>query len=92
MEPIDFKHSNKELQAPDEEATRQQYGDAVTDIVALPVWTDGIQCVSCWKMSWRERLSALLFGRCWVMVLSGSTQPPVWVDAEKEFLVEETPD
>ena len=54
MEPIDFKHSNKTLQAPDPKATEEQYGDAVTEIVELPVWTDGIHCVSCWKMSWRE--------------------------------------
>jgi len=51
--------------------------EAATNIVSLRVWTDGEQCVSCWRMSWRERLSALLFGRVWLQVLSGDNQPPV---------------
>lgn len=34
--------------------------------------------VSCWTMSWRERLSALVFGRVWVWVHAGGvTQPPI---------------
>lgn len=43
----------------------------------LPVYVDGKQCVSCWQLSWKEKLSALLFGRIWLYVLSGETQPPV---------------
>ncbi len=62
------------------------YPEDVTGIDPLPVWTDAKQCVSCWKMSWRERLSALLFGRVWVAILSGDTQPPVYVQASREYL------
>jgi hypothetical protein len=39
-------------------------------------------------MSFRERLSALLFGRVWLFVLSGKTQPPVSLFAAKEALEE----
>lgn len=34
--------------------------------------------LSCWRMSWRERISALLFGRVWIWVHAGGmTQPPI---------------
>lgn len=45
----------------------------------LPVamTTEG-SLVSCWRMTWSERLSALAFGRVWVWVHTGTkTQPPV---------------
>ena len=45
----------------------------------LPIWHDGTQCISCWRPSWRERLSILFFGRIWLSVFSGMRQPPVWV-------------
>jgi hypothetical protein len=56
------------------------YSENVTDVAPLPRWTDGEQCVSCWRMTWRERINALLFGRVWIAVLSGSTQPPVYAE------------
>jgi len=40
---------------------------------SLDVWCDSKKCISLWKMSWKERLSALIFGRVWVYVLSGET-------------------
>ncbi len=44
----------------------------------LPVYNDDGSCLSCWDMSWRERISALLFGRVWLWVRGGGrTQPPV---------------
>ena len=41
------------------------------------------QCISCWKLSWRQRIAALVHGRVWLSVLSGYTQPPVWMDCSK---------
>lgn len=77
MEPVTFEHSNKTL-------VPGEYSD---DIVgALPIWTDGEQCVSCWKMSLGDRLRALLFGRVWLAVLSGKAQPPVSVVVAREYL------
>ncbi len=44
----------------------------------LPVYNHDGSLLSCWDMSWRERVSALVFGRVWLWVRSGGrTQPPV---------------
>ena len=75
MKPITFPQSNTTLNKPlnmtDDECS------------PLAVYRDGKQCISCWKMSWKERISALLFGRTWVWVLSGNTQPPIALEATK---------
>ena len=72
MKPIKFDEANKNLLKPqnmtDEECS------------SLWVFTDGQQCISCWKMSFKQRLSALIHGKVWLSVCSGQTQPPVWVD------------
>ena len=81
MKPIKFERANKNLLKPanmtDEECS------------SLWVYTDGNQCVSCWKMTWKQRIKALLYGRIWLSVLSGETQPPVWIDCEKTVFSEE---
>ena len=75
MKPIKFAEANKNLLKPqnmtDEECS------------SLWVFTDGEQCISCWKMSFKQRLSALIHGKVWLSVLSGQTQPSVWVDCAK---------
>ena len=86
MRPISFKHANRTLGPP----TKQDYSENVMGIAPLPVWSDGEQCVSCWQMSWRERLSALLFGRVWIALLSGETQPPASAQVSQEYLTEAT--
>ena len=68
------------------EATRRpDRPDDMTEKECSPraVWTDGRMCVSLWRPSWRERLSTLLFGKVWLFVVSGSTQPPVAVEAAR---------
>lgn len=75
VKPIKFEEANKNLLKPlsmtDEECS------------SLWVYSDGEQCISCWKLGWKERIAALLFGKVWLSVLSGSTQPPVWIDSCK---------
>ena len=85
MKPIPFKYSNRTLQP-----SNAQYSDNVAGVDPLPVWTDGEQCVSCWKMSFVERLSALLFGRVWLALLSGQTQPPALIQVSREYLQEQS--
>lgn len=51
----------------------------------LPVYTDGKHCVSCWRPTLKERFYILFRGRIWLGVLSGSTQPPVFVAGESVF-------
>ncbi len=75
MKPVKFKESNKLLQKPanmtDEECS------------PLPVYSDGQQCISCWKPSWMERFSILFFGKVWLSVFTSKTQPPVWIEGTK---------
>lgn len=46
---------------------------------SLEVFTDGHVCISLWKMSFADRLRALFFGKVWLGIHSGGTQPPVWL-------------
>jgi hypothetical protein len=80
MEPTNFEQANKNLLKP-EGWTDEECG-------SLPVFTDGKECISLWKMTWRERLSALFFGKIWLFVHSGYTQPPVSLMAAREIFKE----
>lgn len=77
MEPNKFDEANKNLLKP-EGMTDEECG-------SLPVYTDGKVCISLWKMTWLERLSALFFGKVWLFVYSGQTQPPVALMATKQI-------
>ncbi len=77
MKPIDFAQSTKVLQRP---STMTE-----SECQSLPVWGDGNQCVSCWKATFKERLKILFTGKVWLGVLSGKTQPPVFVSGEIVF-------
>ena len=95
MKPTNFRYANRQLGAPNGFLERCDGRSPlelhVKGIDPLPVWTDGEQCVSCWRMSLRERFAALLFGRVWLAVLSGSTQPPVYVEAKRTYLKQDAP-
>jgi hypothetical protein len=80
MKPIPFAQSNKTL-GPPPGMTNEECG-------SLPIYNDGVYCVSCWQMSWRERLSALFFGKVWLHVMGGHTQPPVAIDVTKTIFKE----
>ena len=54
MEPISFGEANQSLAKPNN-STDEECGP-------LAVYTDGTVCTSCWKLSLRERISALIFG------------------------------
>jgi len=75
MKPTTFKEVNRNLTKP-EGMTDEECG-------TLPTFTDGKQCISLWKMSFKERLQILFFGRIWIGIISGYTQPPIWLDASK---------
>ena len=84
MEPMKFLQANKNLLKP--------VGMTDEECGSLPVFTDGKECISLWKMTWRERLSALFFGKVWLWVMSGQTQPPVALLAAKEIFKEVKPE
>jgi len=80
MKPIIFKDTNQVYRR---HAFRPLTLVGKEEVKDLPAFTDGQFCVSCWKMSLREKLSALLFGRIWLSVFSGSTQPPVSLSVQR---------
>ena len=84
MKPIKFEEQTMILQKP-KGMTDEECG-------TLPVYTDGKNCVSCWKMSWKERIKAILFGRIWLYVWSGKTQPPVSLLCDKTVFKKEMND
>ncbi len=77
MKPINFPQSTKVLQRPSEMTDNE--------CLPLPVWNDGKQCISCWKPTFVERFRILLTGKVWLGVLTGETQPPVFVSGERVF-------
>lgn len=81
MKPIKFNEMNKELKKPnnmtDEECS------------SLYVYTDNEICISCWRLSFKEKLKALIYGKVWVGVLSGGSQPPIWLDCDNTVFVKE---
>jgi hypothetical protein len=81
MMPDRFPEKNKTLGAP---ASMQDSCDP------LDVWTDGKVCISRWRMTWRERIAALVFGRVWVRVYSGASQPPIALQSMRTVFQERT--
>jgi len=75
MKPIKFDDQNFTLTAP---ITYEDCG-------SLPVHKTGLDIVSCWKMSFRERIAALFFGKAWISIRAGRTHPPIYVSCEKTF-------
>lgn len=80
MNPIKFKEANKNLLKPNNMTDEE--------CKSLWVYTDNQQCISCWKMTFKQRIKALLFGKVWLSVYSGQTQPPVWLDCDKTVFKE----
>lgn len=81
MLAIKFKEANKNLLKP-ESMSDEECG-------SLWVYSDGRECISCWRLTWKERIKALLFGKVWLSVLSGHTQPPVWLACDNTVFVKE---
>lgn len=75
MTPMRFPESNRTLTKP-EDMTDE-------DCAPMEAWTDRVVCVSCWKMTWGERVKAMFFGRVWCYVHSGHTQPPISLTVAK---------
>lgn len=81
MTPIKFSEANRQLLKPTEMSDE--------DCKPLWVYTDGQQCISCWRPSFWQRLQILAFGRVWLCVLTGQTQPPVWLDGRRSVFQKE---
>lgn len=81
MKPKHFKEATIELQKP------KLMTDAECGSLHIHQTSDG-QCISLWTCSFWERVKFLFHGHIWLGILSGKTQPPVWVDCRKSVFTE----
>jgi hypothetical protein len=78
MTPIEFPEQTTILDKPSSMTDEECF--------SLPVFSDGSTCISVWKLNWKERLVVLLFGKLWLGVYSGVTQPPVFISTKSVFI------
>ena len=50
----------------------------------LPAFKGQGQVISCWHLSFWERLKLLFTGRLWFSVI-GNDQPPIWLGVHRPF-------
>lgn len=75
MSPIHFKEAQVELTKPS--------GMTDEECGSLWIYQQNNQCISCWRIPVWQRIKLLFHGRIWMGVLSGYTQPPVWLDCRR---------
>lgn len=77
MKPVRFPHANLDLVAPTDQP----------DVQTLPVFQGDGYFVSCWALTWPQRIKLLFTGRLWFWVL-GSGHPPIRPDVEDPWSLE----
>jgi hypothetical protein len=81
MKPIEFKEATVELKKP-ASMTDEECG-------SLFIYqSEQGECISLWTVPFWKRVMFLFHGRLWLGVLSGKTQPPVWLDMTKTIFIE----
>lgn len=75
MKPIDFAEANRTLVSP-----------GIKNCEPLRVFTDGNECISKWKPTFKERIAILFGASVWMGMKSGGTQPPVFLNVEYPFI------
>lgn len=80
MKPINFKEATIELKKP------SSMTDEQCSSLHIRQTADGT-CISCWKASLWQRLKFLFHGKIWLGIVSGETQPPVWVDCTNTVFI-----
>lgn len=76
MKPIDFAEANRTLMPP----------SGMNNCDELRVFTDGKECISKWKLTFKERIAILFGASVWMGMKSGGTQPPVFLNVEYPFI------
>lgn len=77
LKPVKFKEANREL-LPAAKAPNHK---------GIYVFTDGEQCISRWKLTLRQRLCVLIYGRIWLGIKSGESMPGAWMDCGRTCFV-----
>lgn len=81
MNPIKFKQATVELKKP-ASMTDEDCGSLFIH------QSESGECISLWTVPFWQRVKFLFHGKLWLGVLSGKTQPPVWLDMSKEIFTE----
>lgn len=81
MKPQYFKESTIELKKP-ASMTDEECGSLYV------LQSEDGECISLWSVSLWDRIKFLFHGKLWLGVLSGKTQPPVWLDMTKNIFEE----
>lgn len=81
MKPVAFKEANGTLLG----GPGADFGteESVSDLPVCRASTGEI--ISCWRLTWLDRLRLLLTGRVWILVLARQTHAPIAVTAESPF-------
>lgn len=79
MKPAKFKEVNLTYTRP-ENMTDEECG-------SLPVHQHERGIISCWKLSFCERVKVIFTGRVWLDV-AATRQPPVWLGVNAPFIRE----
>lgn len=77
MKPIDFKEANFTFEKPSS-MTEEECED-------LRCYKGDGQVISCWKLSFSERIKVLFTGKVWLGVL-GTIFFPTWLDVKTPFI------
>ena len=81
-EPIDFKEANSVQLG-------YETGENLPDVEDLHSYRDETETISCWKLSWKERLICLFTGRIWCRILTyGNPLQPQVITTEFPFVSE----
>jgi len=81
MKPIEFTESMYVLAAPKNQEK---------EVDPLPVYSDKQKCISCWELTDEEIEIIKKTKRVYLGVLSGKTQPPVFLTIQPPFNLEFT--
>jgi hypothetical protein len=79
MKPIKFPQQNITYTKPE--------GMTDEECSSLPAFQYEGQIISCWEMSFKERIKVLFTGVIWFGVLA-HRQPPIWLDVNTPFVKE----
>ena len=54
----------------------------------LPAYTNDRETISCWKLTWMERIQVLLFGKLWLRQMNfGQDLQPQVLDVKSPFIM-----
>jgi hypothetical protein len=81
MKPKHFKEAHVNLLKPSDMTAEE--------CSSLWVYREDNTCISLWTMPFWDRLKFLFHGHIWLGILSGQTQPPVWLQGKKTIFGEE---